>query len=134
MNKEKDTEKTNQLTPNRLDEIVVPASIFLDRLTDFLGSSEGQTTEEVKAELREQGIDVDAFLSEAKTKIKTYIEKAKLGGNDGVPQLKRGKVWCRKCGKEQAVDSNYCLSNGWPKCCEYTMTIDHPSTWGNSDT
>jgi len=46
-----------------------------------------------------------------------------------VEQLKRGKVWCRTCGREQAVDSAYCLRNGWPTCCGYTMTIDHPDTW-----
>lgn len=67
------TKKEKRVIPRRLDEIVVPASIFLDRLTDFLGSSDGQTTEEVKAELREQGIDIDSFLSEAKAKIKTHI-------------------------------------------------------------
>jgi len=55
--------------------IVMPASIFLDRFTNFLGNSDGQTTEEVKAELREQGIDIDSFLSEAKAKIKGYIRR-----------------------------------------------------------
>jgi len=41
------------------------------------------------------------------------------------PSLKRGKVWCRTCGKKQYVNSANCLLNGWPKCCGYTMTIDH---------
>lgn len=45
---------------------------------------------------------------------------------DQVPQLKRGKVWCRECGHTQKVDSNDALNNGWPKCCGYTMTIDSP--------
>lgn len=46
-----------------------------------------------------------------------------------VPALKRGIVWCRTCGKSLKVDSGDCLQNGWPKCCGYTMTIDHPNTW-----
>ena len=48
---------------------------------------------------------------------------------DEIPQIKRGKVWCRQCGREQDVSGANCLQNGWPKCCGYTMTIDHPSTW-----
>lgn len=46
-----------------------------------------------------------------------------------VPQLQRGKVWCKTCRREQSVDSADCLRHGWPKCCGYTMTIDHPDTW-----
>lgn len=45
------------------------------------------------------------------------------------PALARGKVWCRSCGVEQAVNSADCLRSGWPKCCGFTMTIDHPDTW-----
>jgi hypothetical protein len=45
------------------------------------------------------------------------------------PSLARGRVWCRTCGNEQAVNAAHSLRNGWPKCCGYTMTIDHPSTW-----
>lgn len=45
------------------------------------------------------------------------------------PSLERGKVWCKKCGKEQKVDSGKCLRSGWPECCDETMTIDHPSMW-----
>lgn len=45
---------------------------------------------------------------------------------DQVPQLKRGQVWCRKCGSTQRVDSAEALGSGWPKCCGYTMTIDSP--------
>jgi len=48
---------------------------------------------------------------------------------ESVPQLKRGKVWCRTCRREQAVDAADALRRGWPKCCGYTMTIDHPSMW-----
>lgn len=43
-----------------------------------------------------------------------------------VPQLKRGRVWCTVCGRMEPVDSAAALSNGWPKCCGYTMTIDSP--------
>jgi len=37
------------------------------------------------------------------------------------------RVWCKKCGREQAVDAARCLASGWPKCCGYTMTIDDPA-------
>lgn len=78
----KEKEKTPETKPAPtgvgVEPLVVPASIFLDRLTDFLGSSEGQTTEEVKAELREQGIDIDSFLSEAKLKTSLNIAKKVL--------------------------------------------------------
>ena len=45
------------------------------------------------------------------------------------PSLKRGKVWCKKCGCEEKVDAQACFRHGWPECCGETMTIDHPSTW-----
>ena len=37
--------------------------IFLNALTNSLGDSEGQTVEEVKAELREEGIDIEVELN-----------------------------------------------------------------------
>lgn len=43
-----------------------------------------------------------------------------------VPQLARGQVWCRQCGHTQKVGAAGALSNGWPKHCGYTMTIDSP--------
>lgn len=43
-----------------------------------------------------------------------------------VPQLKRGQVWCKTCGSTRKVDSARCLTVGWPKCCNQTMTIDSP--------
>lgn len=43
-----------------------------------------------------------------------------------VPQLRRGRVWCTVCGRSMRVDSGSALSNGWPKCCDLTMTIDSP--------
>jgi hypothetical protein len=42
------------------------------------------------------------------------------------PKIKRGKVWCRICGKEETIDPKYCMKNGWNKCCGETMTIDSP--------
>jgi hypothetical protein len=42
------------------------------------------------------------------------------------PKLKRGKVWCKICGREESVNSADCLRTGWPKCCGQTMTIDSP--------
>lgn len=49
---------------------------------------------------------------------------AKIASDAG---LLNRQVWCRTCGRSQRVDNG--LRNGWPKCCSYTMTIDHPSTW-----
>jgi Zn finger protein HypA/HybF involved in hydrogenase expression len=51
---------------------------------------------------------------------------------DSHPSLSRGQVWCRTCKRSVKVDSADCLQNGWPKCCGYTMTIDHPDTWKGS--
>lgn len=47
------------------------------------------------------------------------------------PSLERGICWCRHCRHEQRVDTAHALRTGWPKCCGYTMTIDHPETWEN---
>lgn len=43
-----------------------------------------------------------------------------------IPQLKRGHVWCHKCGRDQKVNSGQCLRHGWPKCCGATMSIQSP--------
>ena len=40
--------------------------------------------------------------------------------------IKRGRVWCRKCGETKKVNPEYCFQYGWPKCCNVTMTIDKP--------
>jgi hypothetical protein len=45
---------------------------------------------------------------------------------ESIPVLARGRVWCRRCGYTQRVDSAECLRKGWPKHCGYTMTIDSP--------
>lgn len=47
-----------------------------------------------------------------------------VAGND---KLRRGQVWCRKCGATRKVNSADAIaSKGWPKCCGHTMTIDSP--------
>ena len=43
-----------------------------------------------------------------------------------IPQIKRGIVWCTKCGRSQRVNGSMALQLGWPECCGYTMTIDSP--------
>ncbi len=44
-----------------------------------------------------------------------------------IPQIARGKVWCRICGRMQRVDGVACATRtGWPECCGQTMTIDSP--------
>ena len=43
-----------------------------------------------------------------------------------VPQLRRGRVWCRTCGFSMTVDSGDCMAHGWPRCHGETMTIDSP--------
>ena len=45
---------------------------------------------------------------------------------NGSLRLKRGRVWCKRCGYTMAVDSAACLQGGWPKHCGETMTIDSP--------
>lgn len=44
----------------------------------------------------------------------------------GTDKLKRGIVWCTKCGNSQRTNSAKNLQSGWPKCCGNTMTIDSP--------
>ena len=46
---------------------------------------------------------------------------------ESIPQLKRGKVWCKKCGRMERVDSGRAIAGkGWPECHGETMTIDSP--------
>lgn len=61
---------------------------FIDRLTDFLGTSEEQTKEEVKAELREQGIDIDNMLVHAKEMINTTISAKKMQWLQDAPRIR----------------------------------------------
>lgn len=72
----------------------------------------------------------DVKLNEFDAKLERFVDNARtLHQNivDDVPALKRGQVWCRKCGASLKVDSAECLRSGWPKCCGYTMTIDAPT-------
>ncbi|HKY80847.1 MAG TPA: hypothetical protein VJM09_05175 [Sphingobium sp.] len=41
-------------------------------------------------------------------------------------RLRRGLVWCRRCGRSVQVDPAGAMRHGWPSCCGYTMTIDAP--------
>jgi hypothetical protein len=50
-----------------------------------------------------------------------------------VPQLKRGKCWCKKCGSCIEVDAVWRLEHGWPMCCGETMTIDSPEERRSAD-
>jgi hypothetical protein len=43
------------------------------------------------------------------------------------PSLMNGIVWCRHCHKSRTVDAARCLREGWPKCCQRTMSIDKPA-------
>lgn len=36
----------------------------------------------------------------------------------------RTVVRCKACGAQQDVSIAECLMNGWPKCCESTMTLN----------
>ena len=45
---------------------------------------------------------------------------------DDVPQIKRGQVWCHKCGATQNVNGANCLRHGWPLHCGETMSVDSP--------
>ena len=61
---------------------------FIDRLTDFLGTSEDQTKEEVKAELQEQGIDIDNMLIRAKEMINQAISAKKMQWLQDAPRIR----------------------------------------------
>lgn len=45
---------------------------------------------------------------------------------DSHPKIRRGRVWCVKCGRTQNVEPAACFAVGWPLCCGETMTIDSP--------
>ena len=40
------------------------------------------------------------------------------------PKLKRGMVWCLKCGNFEKVKSNEAMLRGWPMCCGQTMSLE----------
>jgi len=51
---------------------------FLDNLFEFLGDSEGLTEEEITAELREEGIDVDRIVAEVHNFIQMKKDEQRL--------------------------------------------------------
>ena len=61
---------------------------FLDRLTDFLGDSEGQSKEDVKAELRREGIEIDDMTNNVKTMINQKIGEMKRQWISDAPKLR----------------------------------------------
>lgn len=72
------------------------ASIFLDNLSEFLGAAEGQDLNEIKSELREEGIDVEAFVTKVKGMIavksaeakRSWLEEAKVGRAAALEKMK----------------------------------------------
>lgn len=46
---------------------------FLDNLVEFISESEDQTTEEIKEELREEGIDPDSLIDKINKTISKHI-------------------------------------------------------------
>jgi len=42
-----------------------------------------------------------------------------------IPQVKRGKAWCRTCGQTARI-SALNFNRGWPECCGETMSLDSP--------
>ena len=50
---------------------------ILDTLTDALGRSEGESAEEIKEELRNDGIDVDGILTRLKAGQRDVSRRAK---------------------------------------------------------
>lgn len=96
--------KNPTATPNLVEPLVTPSE-FLDRLTDFLGDSEGMTTEEVKTELREEGIDVDAMTERAKKMIAEKIKEMRMEDPEDDGGI------CPRCN---------CCSQVWTECynCE----------------
>jgi predicted Abi (CAAX) family protease len=60
----------------------------------------------------------------SKTEVRMHEMRRRLVA--AVPQLARGRVWCRSCGASRVVDSAVALRLGWPKHCGATMTIDAP--------
>ena len=61
---------------------------FVDRLTDFLGDSEGQSKEEIVVELRKQGIKIDDMTNNVKTMINQKIGEMKRQWLIDAPKLR----------------------------------------------
>lgn len=58
------------------------------------------------------------------------LQAVYLALSNAIPELRRGMVWCIKCGKTEIVSPAHCLEHGWPKCCGQTMTTDSPEERG----
>jgi len=68
-------------------------------------------------------IDGDVVDDMSKTELAARVE-ARANKINPTGKLRRGRVWCTECGHTQRVVNG--ITNGWPKCCGYTMTIDSP--------
>ncbi len=76
------------------------ASVFLDNLSEFLGAAEGQDLNEIKNELQEEGIDVEAFVTKVKGMIavksaeakRSWITEAKVGRVAALEKMKECKL------------------------------------------
>lgn len=75
------------------------ASDFLYNLSEFLGDSEGQDLSDLKSKLREEGIDIDAFVTKVKGMIaaksaeakRNWITEAKVGRVSALEEMKECK-------------------------------------------
>ncbi len=75
------------------------ASDFLDKLSEFLGDSEEQDLSDLKSELREEGIDIDAFVTKVKGMIaiksaeakRSWLTEAKAGRISALEKMKECK-------------------------------------------
>ena len=65
------------------------ASDFLDNLSEFQGDSEGQDINDLKRELREEGIAIDAFVTSVKDMIAVKSSEAK---RSWMAQAKAGRA------------------------------------------
>lgn len=54
------------------DAAIQKTRTFLNALCEFLGNSEGMTTEEIMTDLREEGYDPDAMIARIQEKIKEW--------------------------------------------------------------
>ena len=61
---------------NKNSKSDVKANNFIDTLTSALGNSEGQSVEEVKQELIEDGVNVDQVLKNLKKRVKHHSQAA----------------------------------------------------------
>lgn len=78
---------------------------FLDSLTDFIGRSEDQTTEDVKTELRHQGVDIDTAISKCKIMINEKIGETKRQWMIDAPKL-REKIQKRLDSYQDAIPTD----------------------------